>query len=103
MKFNILLVVFAFLNLSLYSQNEVSGIVLSEVTTPINQVEIYSKNGDFFAKTDPKGQFNFTTDKQEIELIFYAENFKVKNVLLSSSDYKNATIILNSFGSSEIL
>ena len=97
MKFYILLVVFAFLNVSVYSQNEVSGIVLSDITTPINQVEIYSKSGGFFTKTDRKGQFNFTTDKQKIELVFYAENFKVKNVILSSSDYKNATIILNSF------
>jgi len=97
MKFKLSIVVFTFLNLAVFSQNKVTGIVLSDLDKPINEVEIYNKNGGFFTKTNGKGQFNFTTDKQEIELIFYAENFKVKNVIISLSNFKNATVVLNSF------
>ena len=97
MKFKILILVFTFFTLAIFSQNKVTGSVVSDINLPIKNVEIYSKKGGLLTKTDSKGQFNFTTEKESIALTFYAENFKVKNVILDLANYKNATIILNSF------
>ncbi len=97
MKFKIVTVLFIVLQTTIYSQKKVSITVLSEAQKPIKNAEVYSKNGGFVAKTNTAGKINFTTEKTAITLVLFAENYKVKNILLQSDDYKNATIILNSF------
>ena len=97
MKFKVVTVLFIVLQTAIYSQKKVSITVLSEVQKPIKNTEVYTKTGGFVAKTNSEGKINFITDKTTIDLVLFAENYKVKNVLLEVIDYEDATIILNSF------
>ena len=97
MKFKVLVVVFILFQTTLYSQFTVFGTVVSEQNKPIKNVEIYNENGGLLAKTSPLGKFKFNTDLELIVLVFFTDNYKVKNLVLESDDYQNTKVVLNSF------
>ncbi|QTD38198.1 TonB-dependent receptor [Polaribacter batillariae] len=80
-----------------FSQYKVTGTVVSEEKKPINKVEIYNETGVLLAQTGILGKFSFTTEAQEISLIFYVENYRLKNVYLASENYANVEVVLESF------
>lgn len=97
MKFRIVLIFFALFQTVTYSQYKVSGIVVSDENKSLKKVEIYNESGGLLTETDALGAFSFSIDKKRVSLIFYTNNFQVKNLVLNLDSYKNVTVILNSF------
>ena len=68
-----LLIVMCLLTLNLIAQNKVSGFVNNEeVNSPINNIEIFSKESGKLTTTNKEGYFEFTTHKKKITLIFFS-------------------------------
>ena len=78
-------------------QSKVSGKVISDENKPLNKVQIYNSNGGLLTQTDSKGRFEFKSEKEKISLLFYAENFKLKELLVVVKESQNLTITLNPF------
>ncbi len=97
MKFKGLFIVFVWLHIVAYSQNRVNGVVVSEAKKAIQEVQVYNKAGDFLAETDTEGKFSFTSLKSKLTLIFYADNYHIKTLNLTSASYKDVTVILKPF------
>ncbi len=97
MKFKGLFIVFVWLHIVAYSQNRVTGVVVSEAKKAIQEVQVYNKAGDFLAETDTEGKFSFTSLKSKLTLIFYADNYHIKTLNLTSASYKDVTVILKPF------
>ena len=81
----------------LTTQSQVSGTVLSEDKTPINKVQIYNSSGGIITETDAKGYFEFFINKEDIKVLFYSENFKIKELVISKNKSLNLQITLNAF------
>lgn len=97
MKRYVFVVIFVIFQSVVYGQYKVNGTVISDDKKPIQKVEVYNESGGLLAKTDATGKFQFETNQQQIALVFYAENYKVKNVILSKDNYQNKSITLNVF------
>ena len=97
MKFRILILFLIFTQLSLYSQYKITGSVVSQDGTPINKVEIYDETGSLLAQTGILGKFSFTSEKKEIPLIFYLEEYRLKKVFLELKDFVGLKIVLEDF------
>ena len=78
-------------------QSQVSGTVYSEDNIPINKVQIYNSNGGLLAETNTKGFFEFPLNKDQISVLIYSENFKLKELTIFSNKSTNLKILLNSF------
>ena len=81
----------------LTTQSQVSGTVLSEDDTPINNVQIYNSSGGIITETNAKGYFEFSINQEEIKVLFYSENFKLKELVISKNKSLNLQITLNAF------
>lgn len=79
------------------AQSKVTGTVTSPEGKPINKVLVYSKQGDLLAETNTKGYFAFITKKDQIEVIFYSEFYKIKELSLQKEAYRNLKITLDEF------
>lgn len=97
MKFRILILFLIFTQLSVYSQYKITGSVVSLDEIPINKVEIYDETGSLLAQTGILGKFSFTTEKKEISLIFYVEEYRLKKVFLKLKDFVDLKIVLEDF------
>tara|TARA_R110002167_G_scaffold106905_1_gene273840 strand:- start:7964 stop:10393 length:2430 start_codon:yes stop_codon:yes gene_type:complete len=97
MKFKILFILLLLFQTVIFSQYKVSGTVVNSKNGSLDKVQIYSENGGLLTETNPLGKFTFSTNKKEIPLIFYIENYKIKNVYLKIDRYDNAQIILEPF------
>lgn len=82
---------------SVFAQYQVSGIVTSENNQPLHKVKVVNGVGKLLATTNSKGFYSFTTDSEKIKIIFYSEEYhlKEKTILLSSD--KKLNIQLQSF------
>ncbi len=79
-----ILIVLCLFSISLVAQNKVSGIVVdSETNLPIENATIYDKVSRLLATTDTKGYYEFITEKKEITLLFFSENYTVANQTIS--------------------
>lgn len=85
------------LNSVVYSQYKITGIVLSDNNIPINKVQIYDEAGNLLAQTGILGKFSFSTDKKEMSLIFYAEEYRLKNRYVELKEYVNLKVVLEVF------
>ena len=81
----------------IFAQSKVSGKVTSEDKIPINKVQIYDSNGGLLSTTNIKGDFDFFTDQKKISLIFYVENYQLKELSVEIDNPTILNIILNSF------
>jgi Fe(3+) dicitrate transport protein len=97
MKFRILLFFLIFIQLSIYSQYKISGTVVSEFNKPINKVQIYDETGGLLGQTGILGRFNFSTEKEALQLIFYVEEYQLKNVFIELKNFVNLNVILETF------
>ncbi|WP_231891927.1 TonB-dependent receptor family protein [Tenacibaculum ovolyticum] len=82
-KFNqsilkVLAIVFLLFSTTIYAQHKVSGVITSEKNVPLNKVKIYAKSGKLLAVTNSKGLYQYTTDKQKFIVVFYANEFQLK-------------------------
>jgi len=97
MKFRILLFFLIFIQLSIYSQYKISGTVVSEFNKPINKVQIYDETGGLLGQTGILGRFNFSTEKEALQLIFYVEEYQLKNIFIELKNFVNLKVILETF------
>ncbi|WP_233130949.1 TonB-dependent receptor [Polaribacter tangerinus] len=81
----------------MYSQYQITGTVVNETKKTINKVQIYDENGNLLAQTGILGTFSFYTSKDNIQLFFYAEEYRFKKVYLSNKEYSNLNIVLENF------
>lgn len=79
------------------AQFKVSGVVTSEQEKPLNNVFVYSKTGAILAKTNSKGMYRFTTNREQLDLFFYVEEFKLKQQNISLKSDVTLNVRLNSF------
>jgi len=78
-------------------KSQVSGTVYSEDNIPINKVQIYNSEGGLLAETNSKGYFEFSLNKDQLSVLIYSENFKLKELTIFLNKSTNLKIILNSF------
>ena len=97
MKIRILVLFLLFLQSVVYGQYKISGVVVSDDNRPINKVQIYNKTGGLLAQTGILGKFNFSTEKEGLQLIFYVEDYQLKNVFLQLKDFVNSKVTLETF------
>jgi len=97
MKIRILVLFLLFLQSVVYGQYKISGVVVSDDNRPINKVQIYNKTGGLLAQTGILGKFNFSTEKEGLQLIFYVEEYQLKNVFLQLKDFVNSKVTLETF------
>ncbi|TXD49454.1 TonB-dependent receptor family protein [Polaribacter sp. IC073] len=97
MKSKIIVLFLIFLQTAIYSQYKIAGVVVSEENKPINKVQIYDETGQLLAQTGILGKFNFSTEKKEMPLIFYVEEFRLKNLFVQLKDFSNLKVVLETF------
>ena len=97
MKSRILVLFFLFLQAVVYGQYKISGVVVSDDNRPINKVQIYNESGGLLGQTGILGKFNFSSEKQALKLIFYVEEYRLKNVFIELKDFVNLKVTLDTF------
>ena len=97
MKSRILVLFFIFLQAVVYGQYKISGVVVSDDNRPINKVQIYNESGGLIGQTGILGKFNFSSEKQALKLIFYVEEYRLKNVFIELKDFVNLKVTLETF------
>ena len=97
MKSRILVLFFLFLQAVVYGQYKISGVVVSDDNRPINKVQIYNESGGLLWQTGVLGKFNFSSEKQALKLIFYVEEYRLKNVFIELKDFVNLKVTLETF------
>ncbi|GAB1309077.1 TonB-dependent receptor [Urechidicola sp. KH5] len=80
-----------------FAQNTVSGVVLNQLNEPIPDVTVYNKSGGILAETIENGSFSFGTDKSQITVIFFTDNFMIKELEIDVSSSNGLTINLEPF------
>ncbi|WGH76368.1 TonB-dependent receptor [Tenacibaculum tangerinum] len=75
-----LLGVFLFCAVSTFAQNNISGVVTSETNVALRNVKIYNKSGNLLAETNNKGLYQFSTKEKQLKLLFYVEEYQLKEV-----------------------
>lgn len=77
----ILIILFTFLSISLYSQEfSVSGIVKSEKGEPIYFATIHQKDGDRHTMSDENGSFKIKLSKGKVVLVFSSMGYASKEI-----------------------
>ena len=95
-KHNLLTVFFVF-KVILLAQSQITGIVLSDDNIPVNKVQIYNSTGGILTETNSKGYFKFSIDQEKMKVLFYSENFKLKELEVYKNNTSNLSVVLNSF------
>ena len=93
----ILVLTFCLFSWVLFAQNKVTGSVFSKENKPINEVIIYDAKGNILAETNAKGFFQFSTEQNQIKVIFYSEIFKIKAVDIDAQNANDLRIVLEDF------
>lgn len=93
----IISVIFLFVSVCIFGQYKYSGIVVDTDNNPIKSVQIYDQNGGSIAQTNALGNFIFSSKKEEITLVFFLENYKIKYVVFTSDNLENIQIVLSPF------
>ncbi|WP_136480634.1 TonB-dependent receptor domain-containing protein [Cognatitamlana onchidii] len=88
--------VLAFLfSVTLYAQHTIKGVVVfSEDNTPVAEVNIYDKVLGLITTTDANGQFEFSTSKESLTLVFFSFEYEVREIVVQSSKDNNLNIVL---------
>jgi Fe(3+) dicitrate transport protein len=97
MKSRILVLFLLFLQSVIYSQYKISGTVVTADNKPINKVQIYNETGGLLAQTGVLGKFQFSSEKEELQLIIYVEAYQLKNIYLELKDFANIKVTLETF------
>jgi Fe(3+) dicitrate transport protein len=88
--------VLLFLTISLLTnaQQKVSGTISDLSGQPLNNVEVYDKASGRLATTNLQGYYEFSTEKQALELVFFSYEFQIKevNITLEADMVLNQTL-----------
>lgn len=96
MRFKIIIIFNIIFSKNLFSQNNFQGSVVgSEKNYPIENVEIYDLYEGYITKTDKNGYFNFSSNENEIKLVFVKTDYDY-NVITIKSD-SNIRIVLSPY------
>lgn len=77
------------------AQNTVKGVVVfSKTNTPIAEVEVYDKASGKLATTDENGVFKFTTEKENLTLVFFSFEYDVQELKIISTKATNLKVVL---------
>ncbi len=78
------------LSVTTFAQKNISGIVSNADAKELSGVMIFDADGGWLATSNLEGVFDFVTDKNEINLIFYLANYEVfeKSISISSDTLK---------------
>ena len=90
-------VILLFVSICVFGQYKYSGIVVDTDNNPIKSVQIYDQNGGLLAQTNASGNFIFSSKKEEVSLVFFLENFKIKYVVFTADNLENIQIVLSPF------
>jgi Fe(3+) dicitrate transport protein len=90
-------VIFFFASISFSGQYKYSGIVVDTDNNPIKSVQIYDQNGGSLAQTNALGNFMFSSNEEEVSLVFFLENYKIKYVVFTSDNLENIRIVMSPF------
>ncbi len=99
--FSILLVLL--LSISGFSQNTISGTTVSGNGETLSSVEIYNPSSGKKYLSDGNGKFSIEVDTNEIDLIFYKENYLVLEITLSSLTSDNKVVLEKITNLSEVV
>ena len=72
------------------AQKSVSGVVTDIDNKPLHHVEIYDAEAGWLAETNLQGEYQFTTEKTQINLVFYFPEYEIleKPVTISDTSIK---------------
>ncbi|MEE2802571.1 MAG: TonB-dependent receptor [Bacteroidota bacterium] len=88
------------LPLAVISQTTVTGIITSVDTgKPVAGVTIYEKTGKTLATTNIKGEYNFTTEQQVLEVILYAFEYESVETRIDLNQKSTFNFTLSPLGS----
>ncbi len=83
-------------SISMYAQQTVKGVVLfSKTNAPVANVTVYDKASGELATTTEAGQFEFSTQKQVLTLVFFSFEYEVKELTINTAEAKNLKVLLN--------
>ncbi len=88
------------LPLAVISQTTVTGIITSVDTgKPVAGVTIYEKTGKTLATTNIKGEYNFTTEQQVLEVVLYAFEYESVETTIDLNQKSTFNFTLSPLGS----
>ncbi|WP_317043026.1 TonB-dependent receptor domain-containing protein [Nonlabens tegetincola] len=88
------------LPLAVISQTTVTGIITSVDTgKPVAGVTIYEKTGKTLATTNIKGEYNFTTEQQVLEVVLYAFEYESVETTINLNQKSTFNFTLSPLGS----
>ncbi|WP_369385815.1 TonB-dependent receptor domain-containing protein [Nonlabens tegetincola] len=88
------------LPLAVISQTTVTGIITSVDTgKPVAGVTIYEKTGKTLATTNIKGEYNFTTEQQVLEVVLYAFEYESVETTIDLNQKSTINFTLSPLGS----
>ncbi len=88
------------LPLAVISQTTVTGIITSVDTgKPVTGVTIYEKTGKTLATTNIKGEYNFTTEQQVLEVVLYAFEYESVETRIDLNQKSTFNFTLSPLGS----
>ena len=97
MKLKLVILFLIVLQSNIYSQYKIAGVVVSDDNKPINKVQIYDETGNLLGQTGILGKFSFSTLKTALPLIFYVEEYQLKNIYVELKDFANLKVTLEIF------
>ncbi|WP_367379275.1 TonB-dependent receptor [Nonlabens sp. MIC269] len=88
------------LPLAVISQTSVTGIITSVDTgKPVAGVTIYEKTGKTLATTNIKGEYNFITEQQVLEVVLYAFEYESVETTIDLNEKSTFNFTLSPLGS----
>lgn len=79
---------------SLLAQSKITGIVTNLDGKALKNVEIFQELGGFITKTNGTGQFSFNTSQNQLKLIFYLEEYQIKELIINPQKNQNLKVQL---------
>lgn len=78
-----------------FAQVKITGTVTNDKGKPLNGVEIFKAVGGTLAKTNAQGNFSFVSSRKTLNIIFYLEEYDIKEVAIIPDENQNLKIVLN--------
>ncbi|PID71118.1 MAG: TonB-dependent receptor [Flavobacteriales bacterium] len=94
-KYRITTLLFFSYCMAVFAQVKITGIVTDTNGKPLNGVEVFQSSGGSLTKTNTQGIFSFVSSKKQLQLIFYLEEYKIKEVVLNTAKNQQLNIKLN--------
>ncbi|WP_369820255.1 TonB-dependent receptor plug domain-containing protein [Tenacibaculum sp. SG-28] len=92
------LAIVLFMTCSAYGQYTIIGTVTTEENIPINKVQIFDRDTGKVTNTSSDGSYSLASTRKEINVAFYSDGYKIKNITLNLTEGTNRLdVVLESF------